>query len=919
MQSVFHFYMSRQAQSEAPRDYGCLSHAVGASAARQRGEVVRDDNNQTSRLRDQGAEEAAVPHSGSRDDNGEVFVGRADVEELVEWWQDQEEGWDSDAVLDEWDSVRTGDGFTEVHATEFFPESADDRPLDPEGQLLVWDRHVLLRDLRGAVQQVPVHMDRDYRQFAAWCPHQLETVIFIAGATVLLNNVSLRDLGVVPGMLLEMRAQLTWGAGDSHPMAALAIFCVQKYETRREYLAGSPMTAGVLTRAIEKMVGRFAGDLPSLLRNVNVTCPGLEPEQLWTLLGCFETYAGALLDFSVMRYVRIRREEYHDAEDWDALQEARREYDEVEHHVRLEGANRKEQDGHLRDLDSSDEEDEERPYEVLNLENVRKIRKRPGAPKWTVRLSEALRDYLQKPERAEEHSLANAIWEVMRKMDRQGSAYLKEEWKKKNKKEKKRRRKERKKAKKAGHKSTKGKGRKSKDGSLVCMWNAMPVRPMLAFVAAFVCPANDSRFEPRVALRDSQCTLYFVGPGVGVRDSQCMLCCVAPPVGVRHSQSTLCCVVPPVGVRNSQSTLGCVVPRVGVSDSQSTLGCVVPRVGVSDLDARFVACPLGWGLGPHNPRFVAWSLELGLAPHDARFVACPLEWGLGTHNPRFFAWSIELRLGTHNPRFVVWPLELGLGTHNPRFVVWPLKLGLGTHNARFVVWPLKLGVGTHNPRFVVWHLDLGLGTHNPRFVAWSLELALGTHNAPLVAWPLKLGLGTHNPHFVVWPLEWGLGTHNARLVVWPLELGLGTHNPRFVVWPLDLGLGTPNPGFVAWSLEFALGTHNAPFVAWPLKLGLGTHNPHSVVWPLEWGLGTHNPRFVAWSLELGLATYDARFVACPLGFGVRDSHSPPCCVVPRGGVRASQCTLCFVAPRVGVRESQCTLCCVAPRVGVCDS
>ena len=143
------------------------------------------------------------------------------------------------------------------------------------------------------------------------------------------------------------------------------------------------------------------------------------------------------------------------------MQEARREYDEVEHHVRLEGANRKEHDGHLRD--SSDEEEEERPYEVLNLENARKIRKRPGAPKWTVRLSKALRDYLQQPERAEEHSLANAIWEVMRKMDRQGSAYLKEEWKKKHKKEKKRRRKERKKAKKAGHKSKKGKGRKSRD------------------------------------------------------------------------------------------------------------------------------------------------------------------------------------------------------------------------------------------------------------------------------------------------------------------------------------------------------------------------------------------------------------------------------------------------------------------------
>ena len=54
-----------------------------------------------------------MPQSGPRDDSGEVFVGDADVEELIEWWQDQEEGWDSDAVLDEWDSVRTGDGFTE--------------------------------------------------------------------------------------------------------------------------------------------------------------------------------------------------------------------------------------------------------------------------------------------------------------------------------------------------------------------------------------------------------------------------------------------------------------------------------------------------------------------------------------------------------------------------------------------------------------------------------------------------------------------------------------------------------------------------------------------------------------------------------------------------------------------------------------
>ena len=133
----------------------------------------------------------------------------------------------------------------------------------------------------------------------------------------------------------------------------------------------------------------------------------------------------------------------------------------MEHQVRLEGANRKEHDEHLRKLDSSDEE--ERPCKVLNLENVRKIRKRPGAPKWTVRISKALRDYLQQPERADEHSLANAIWDVMRKMDRQGSAYLKEEWKKKSEKEQKKRRKERKNAKKAGHKNKKSRRRRSRD------------------------------------------------------------------------------------------------------------------------------------------------------------------------------------------------------------------------------------------------------------------------------------------------------------------------------------------------------------------------------------------------------------------------------------------------------------------------
>ena len=67
--------MSRQDQSEAPCDYGCLSHAVGASAARQRGEVVRDDNDQTGRLGYRNAEQTGKPRSGSGGDDGGVIVG----------------------------------------------------------------------------------------------------------------------------------------------------------------------------------------------------------------------------------------------------------------------------------------------------------------------------------------------------------------------------------------------------------------------------------------------------------------------------------------------------------------------------------------------------------------------------------------------------------------------------------------------------------------------------------------------------------------------------------------------------------------------------------------------------------------------------------------------------------------------------
>ena len=51
---------------------------MGASAARQRGEVVRDDNDQTGRLGYQDAEETRTPRGGSCDDDGAVTVGHVD-------------------------------------------------------------------------------------------------------------------------------------------------------------------------------------------------------------------------------------------------------------------------------------------------------------------------------------------------------------------------------------------------------------------------------------------------------------------------------------------------------------------------------------------------------------------------------------------------------------------------------------------------------------------------------------------------------------------------------------------------------------------------------------------------------------------------------------------------------------------------
>ena len=116
-----------------------------------------------------------VHEKGRGDGNGE------------EWWWGREGSWDDDAILEEWDSVKLDGGFVEIHETEFFPAQEEGEALDPEGQLLMWDRHVLLRDLRRDVYEVPVELDADCRQFVAWHGERLQHVMVVARVQMLVG------------------------------------------------------------------------------------------------------------------------------------------------------------------------------------------------------------------------------------------------------------------------------------------------------------------------------------------------------------------------------------------------------------------------------------------------------------------------------------------------------------------------------------------------------------------------------------------------------------------------------------------------------------------------------------------------------------------------------------------------------------
>ena len=52
------------------------------------------------------------------------------------------------------------------------------------------------------------------------------TTMVIAGARVLVEGMSLRQQGIVPGMPIELKIKLHAEVGDSQPLVVLAIFRV---------------------------------------------------------------------------------------------------------------------------------------------------------------------------------------------------------------------------------------------------------------------------------------------------------------------------------------------------------------------------------------------------------------------------------------------------------------------------------------------------------------------------------------------------------------------------------------------------------------------------------------------------------------------------------------------------------------------
>jgi len=119
-----------------------------------------------------------------------------------------------------------------------------------------------------------------------------------------------------------------------------------------------------------------------------------------------------------------------------------------------------------KDQENEEEEnsstEEGKPYETLTLKNLKTMRKRKGAPRWTQKLAKIITGAWEGEETEPPKIQAEELWKVMLRCDTQGKDHLKKKHKEDKRKEK---RKEKKAKKKEQKKKKKGKKSSSRDSS----------------------------------------------------------------------------------------------------------------------------------------------------------------------------------------------------------------------------------------------------------------------------------------------------------------------------------------------------------------------------------------------------------------------------------------------------------------------
>ena len=124
---------------------------------------------------------------------------RQHPEVAAEAWELQREpSWDLDAVVEDREGVSTEEGVKGTSGLVECRGPHGDPPMDAEGQQLMWEKHVLLQDLKADVCEVYTDFDKDCSPITRLCGKKGNATMVIAGATILVEGTSFREQGL-PG------------------------------------------------------------------------------------------------------------------------------------------------------------------------------------------------------------------------------------------------------------------------------------------------------------------------------------------------------------------------------------------------------------------------------------------------------------------------------------------------------------------------------------------------------------------------------------------------------------------------------------------------------------------------------------------------------------------------------------------------